>query len=528
MRITVVGTGYTWLRHYFPHFAAAAVAGGGATLIGLGRGALAYPDFAADLLGGGALDRRKVCILCGSCTQIMRDGGRSGCVIRDTAVYGPIYRAGRRRARETLMELAGQCRQCADPPCRDACPAGLDIPAFLMAVSEGNDRKAYGLLRDALLLPGVCGAVCPSEVTCRSACVRGILTESSVPVGEIHQHIAERALQAGWAALPVPEEPAGHRAAVVGAGPAGLACAAELVQRGHAVVVFDRAGQAGGKLTSVIPATRLTREQARREISAVFAGVDPQRLAWRFNTPLGPERTLDVLFAEGFEAVCLAFGLGNSPALADRQGRCEGVIEAGGFLAQLNNNPDHRVAGDVAVIGGGNAAVDAAVLAKSRGARDVYLLYRRGYEQMPAWPSEREQAQAAGVHLLLLTQATGYVADSRGTLRGVRVVRTRLGEADGSGRRRPIEIPHSESVLPADLAIEALGEVLDESLAAVLGGVELAGGLVQVDPGTFATSRTGVYAVGDLVNGGTTVVRALAEGKQAGIAINRFLGGGRR
>ena len=464
-----------------------------------------------------------MCIVCGSCTQIMRDGGQAGCVVRDSEVYAPIYRAGRRRARDVLAELAGQCRQCADPPCRDACPAGVDIPAFLAAVAEGDQRRAYGVLRESILLPGACGAVCPSEMTCQSACVRRVLADSPVPVGEIHQYVAERAVEAGWAAVQLPAKLTGRKVAVVGAGPAGLACAAKALQCGHLVVVFERSGRAGGKLTSVIPAARLTRRQSADEIAAVFGGVDPRRLVWRFNTSLGPKRTLDDLLAEGFDAACLAFGLGNSPALAEAEGRCEGVLEAGAFLTQLNNNPDHRIAGDVAVIGGGNSAVDAAVMAKGRGAGEVYLLYRRGYGQMPAWPGEREQALAAGVHVLVLTQATGYVHDRDGLLSGVRVVRTRLGEPDESGRRRPMEIPDSESVVPVDLAVEALGEVLDKPVAAVLGGVELAGGLVKIDPDTFATSRRGVFAAGDLVNGGTTVARALAEGRKAGIAIDRFL-----
>ena len=525
-KLTVVGAGYTWLRQYLPHFAAAAVARGWATVVGLGRGALAYPDFAADVIGKGGLDRRKVCILCGSCTQIMRDGGRAGCVVRDSEVYAPIYRAGRRRARDTLRELAEKCRRCVDPPCRDACPAGVDIPGFLDAVAAGDEQDAYRILRESILLPGLCGAVCPSEMTCQSACVRRLLADSTVPVGEIHQYVSEHALEAGWAALKAPERPSGRKVAVVGAGPAGLACAAELLERGHNVVVFERAGLAGGKLASVIPLTRLARRQTEKEISAVFAGVEPQRLVWRFSSSLGPERTLDDLLAEGFGAVCLAFGLGNSSALVDGADRCEGVVEAQAFLAQLNNNPDHRVAGDVVVIGGGNTAMDAAVMAKARGAGDVYVLYRRGYGEMPAWLEQRRDALAADVHLLVLSQAIGYVSDASGRLTGVRVVRTRLGEPDASGRRRPAEIPGSESILPAGLAVEAIGETLDEAVAAVLGGVELEAGLVRVDPETLATSRTGVFAAGDLVNGGTTVVQALAEGKKAGIAIDRFLGSG--
>ena len=522
--LPVVAAGYTWLRQYFPHFAAATVAGGGASVVGLGRGALAYPDFAADLAGDHRLDRRKVCVLCSSCTQIMRDGGQAGCVVRDHAVYGPIFRAGRRRARQTLRSLADACRRCADPPCRDACPAGVDVPAFLDAVAADDFRAAYRVVREAILLPAACGAVCPAEVNCQGPCIRALVGAGPVPVNEIHRHVGEMAVRAGWAALPVPGKATGRRAAIVGAGPAGLACAAELLARGHAVEVFERAGVAGGKLVSVIPAARSGGADAvGREIDAVFGAVPPDRLAWRFDTGLGPARTLDDLLGGGFDAVCLAFGLGNAAALTEPAGRCEGVIEAGAFLAQLNAHPDHRVAGDVAIIGGGNTAADAAVMARRRGARDVYVLYRRGWSEMPAWPEERREVLDAGVHLLLLTQAAGYVADAAGRLQGVRTVRTHLGDPDASGRRRPEQVPHSDAVMPVQLAIEAMGEAVEAGIAEILPGVEFEGGTVEVDAQTLITTRDGVFAAGDLVNGGTTVARALAEGREAGIAMARFL-----
>ena len=522
-QLTVVGTGYTWLRQYFPHFAAAAVAGGGVTLVGLGRGALAYPGFPADLFARGRLDAQKVCVLCSSCSQIMQDGGCAGCVIRDSAVYGPIYRAGRRRARDTLRRLAGDCRGCVDPPCREACPAGVDVPAFLDAVAADDFRRAYGVLRESLLLAGACGSVCPTEATCQSGCVRQILGESPVPVNEIHQHVAALAVEAGWAALKVPAESTGRKAAVIGAGPAGLACAAELLEAGHEVTIFDRAAAAGGKLASVIPTSRMARNLLQREIDAVFGAVASPPLTWRMGAALGPELTLDDILAEGFDVVCLAFGLGNTPALADGKQRCEGVVEANALLAQLNNHPDHRISGDVAVIGGGNTAADAAVLAKQRGAADVYVLYRRGWDEMPAWPGERAELLDAGVHLMVLTQPVDYVADEAGHLTGVRAVRTRLGEPDASGRRRPEPIPDSEFILPVGLAVEAVGESVEADLVDVLAGVGFAGGAIEVAPDTFATAWEGVFAAGDLVNGGTTVAQALAEGRQAGNAIDQFL-----
>jgi len=523
--LTVVGTGYTWLRQYFPPAASAAVAAGDVTVAGLGRGALAYPDFAADLRRTGRLDPQKVCISCGSCTQIMRDGGRTGCVVRDAAVYGPIYRAGRFRAPDTLRRLADRCRRCADPPCRLACPAGVDIPTFLDATAAGDFRAAYDVLRRALLLPGACGAVCPSEVTCSAACVRGVLGESPVPVAGLHREVAARAVAEGWAGLSVPRACSGRRVAVVGAGPAGLACAAELVCRGHRVEVFDRAAEAGGKLASVIPRRRLRPEALRAEIEAVFGGVPADRLAWRLGAPLGPGRTLDDLAAEGFEAACLAFGLGNAGGLTRPDGGCEGVVDAGAFLAQLNAHPDHRVGGPVAVIGGGNTAADAAVLAAERGAEEVYLLYRRGWREMPAWPGQRQEVLEAGVDVLLLARAVGYETDGSGRVCGVRAVRTRPGPAGADGRRRSVDVPGSDFVLPVRLAVEALGEAAEGDVAEVIAGVRLHDGVVRADPRTLATDRAGVFAAGDLVNGGATVARALREGRQAGEGIDAFLAG---
>jgi len=523
--LPVIGSGYTWLRQYVPQFAAGAIRAGWCGLVGLGRGALAYPDFAKDTLRGGAMDPRKVCVACSSCTQIMRDGGRSGCVVRDHEVYAPIFRAGRRRNEQVLRELAARCRRCPDASCSARCPAGVDIPGFLGALADGEEERAYRILRAGNVLPEICGCVCPVDVQCQAGCIQSYIGDGPVPIGEIQRYLSERAVEAGWATLPIPATCSGHRVAIVGAGPAGLSAAAELLRQGHRVTVFDAGKSLGGKLGSVIPTARLAADRAEAEIHAIFDSVPADRIAWRFETPLSPGFTLDDLLSEGFDAAVLAMGLGSGASLlAPGQPRPQGVLEAGDFLRQMNRNPEHRCPKRVAVIGGGNTAIDAAVLAARRGAEDVYLVYRRSYAQMPAWPGERQEALDAGVHLMLLCQPVEYTTDGAGRVRGVVAVRTRLGEPDASGRRRPVEVPDSRFTLDVEMAVEAIGERLGQDAAEALAGVELtAAGLVRVDPATQATSRRRVWAAGDVANGGTTVAQAVAEGRRAAEQIGESL-----
>ena len=520
----VIGSGYSWLRQYTPAFAAAAVQNGWASLIGLGRGSLAYPDFPRDLFETGRMDRHKVCVACSSCTQMMRDGQISGCLIRDAETYGPIYKEGRHRDPQLVRDLAGRCRVCADPMCRANCPAGVDIPAFLSALAEGRDREAYDILRAGNCLPGICGAVCPAEEQCQAGCIQRLISDRPVEIGEVQKQLSRRAVREGWAAIDVPAEASGKRVAVIGAGPAGLAAAIELLKRGHAVSLLDRTPRAGGKLGAIIPATRLADATAQQEIDAIFASVPPERLNWRLGEPLADDRTLDDILAEGFDAAVVALGLGNGSQMPNAQ-RAEGVMDANAFLRHMNANPDHTVPARVAVLGGGNTAMDAATLAARRGASDVYVVYRRSFSQMPAWPAERDEALHQGVHFMVLCQPTGYQVDDQGRLTGVNVVRTELGPADASGRRRPEPVEDTRFAIGADMAIEAIGEGVDPAISDALPGVQLtAKGLLAVDD-SLRTSRPNVWAAGDVVNGGTTVVQAVAEGRLVAEAIDRSFRG---
>ena len=521
--LAIIGSGYSWLRHYYPYVAAGAVQQGWVSLAGVGRNSLAYPDFPKDIFQHGKMDPHKVCVACSSCTQIMRDGSTSGCVIRDAQVYGPIYRQGRQKDLAVMQEMAGQCRQCSDAMCVTRCPAGVDIPGFLGALASGQERRAYEILTDANVLPETCGYVCPVEVQCQSACICNCLSGEPVQIANIQRNLSRRAAEQGWAALKVPAESTGRSVAILGAGPAGLAAAATLLRKGHRVVIFDRALKPGGKLTSVIPSERIDPQRVEAEISAIFGAVPADRLQWRLGVGIGQELTLDDVMAQKFDAALLAFGLGNNASLGDAP-RPEGVMDASAFLEHMKANADHAAPKRVAVIGGGNSAVDAATLASQRGSQDVYLIYRRSYQQMPAWQTQRDEVLHEGVHLLMLCQPVGYVTDSAGRLAGVKVARTTLSSPDASGRRRPVLVKGSEYTVECELAIEALGETIDPTMAEVLARIDFTGdATIQADPETFQTSREGVFAAGDCVNGGTTVVRAVADGRKAAQRIDAML-----
>jgi NADPH-dependent glutamate synthase beta subunit-like oxidoreductase/2,4-dienoyl-CoA reductase-like NADH-dependent reductase (Old Yellow Enzyme family) len=522
--LTIVGTGYSWMRQYMPYFAAATVARGWNAIVGLGRGAFAYPEFAKDIIKNGRMEGLKVCVGCSSCTQLMRDDCQTGCVTRDPDVYVPIYKEGRMKDVAVIRQWAKKCRECIDPTCAAHCPAGIDIPAFLHCVAENQDYEAYRILRRANILPEICGFVCPVEVQCQGHCIEQYLGDSAIPIARIQRYVAERARNEGWTALDLPTATSGKRVAIIGAGPAGLSCAAGLLEKGHEVVVIDRSSGAGGKAVSVIPRERMPEKEADAEIESIFKPISTDRLEWRWNTALGPDYTIQDVMDEGFFAVVLAFGLGNTISLAKSESKPEGVMDALSFLSHMRQNESHRVHGKVAVIGGGNTAVDAAVTAKERGADDVYLIYRRSFEEMPAWPRERDHAIAAGIHLLLLTQSIDYITDDAGRLKSIRVARCELGKKDESGRRRPVRIEGSEHEIPVNMVIEALGETISPEVEKVLQPIQLTEkGLVKVDANTWMTSEKGVFAAGDLVNGGTTVVRAIAEGRQAAEAVHSFM-----
>jgi len=519
--LPVIAGGYGWLRHLMPYVAAGVIGSRGATLIGQGRGAFAYPDSPKDILATGRMDPGKTCISCSGCTQIMRDGTMTGCVVRDGEIYREQYKLGRRFALDHLRQRAGQCRDCEFATCSAGCPASVDVPAFVAAFAKGDIATAYEVLRRRNLLPEMCACVCPAEVQCEGGCLEKIFGDCAVPIRDIQLVVCRLARAEGLTGMPVPAEASGQGVAVVGGGPAGLACAVALVGKGHSVTVFEKSRELGGTPQSIIPGFRY--DSATAEVDAILA---PAKAAGRIHIELGKELGRDVRFdelRERFDAVFLAPGLGGSSSL----GEAAGVFDALAFLSGVKRGMITAVGGRTAVLGAGNTAFDAALTAKRIGARDVFIVYRRSFAEMPAWKSERDQFLQAGGHLLVLTQPVGYATDDQGRLTGLKVARTELGDPDESGRRRPLIVPDSESVMPMDTVIEAVGQAISPSLRRALDKLDFTSrGLVATKLDSQATKLSGVFAGGDIVNGGTTAVQGIAEGMRAAEQIDRYIRGG--
>jgi NADPH-dependent glutamate synthase beta subunit-like oxidoreductase len=512
--LPVIGSGYTWLRHLMPYAAAAVIKTGGAALVGQGRGAFAYPESVNDILKKDGMDPAKACVTCSACTQIMRDGGRTGCVVRDSEIYGPEYRLARRYALDRLKDEAARCRDCLFATCTRGCPAGVDVPRFIKAFLNDDIEESYRTLRESNVLPEMCAYVCPAEEQCEGRCLESIFCENSLAIRDIQLFVSRAARLKGITGVRIPEKASGKTVSIVGGGPAGIACAVVLLEKGRTVRLYESGETLGGVPRDVVPDCRMGIEEAKAEIDALLEpALEAGHLEVRYESALGSSVTLEDLMEES-DAVVIAAGLSDSISL----GSAGGVVDALAFLADVKRGGISEIEDRVAVLGGGNTAMDAASAAVELGARDVYLVYRRSFAQMPAWKEEIERYMESGGHILVLTQPVGYETDGDGRLVGLRVARTELGEPDESGRRRPEIVPDSESVLSVDMVIEAIGQSLSGGVRSELekAGVKLAGnGLIEVDEETHATSVSGLYAVGDAVNGGTTAVQAIAEGMRA-------------
>jgi 2,4-dienoyl-CoA reductase (NADPH2) len=520
--IAMVGTGYSWLRTLMPNVAAAARTNGMVTLIGGGRMSFAYPDFAKDILRTGRMYPEKVCVACSACTQIMRDGGMAGCVVRDNKVYGPIFEHGRMSDKDNLIRLAAECRKCQEPTCQVACPAGIQIPKFITLFLDGQEKEAYQVIRQSNIFPEVCAWLCPVEHQCEGNCLQGFIGDGPLPIADIQRYLAVQANRNGWSKLQIPRHKSGKNIAVIGAGPAGLSCAAGLLEAGHTVTIFDRNTELGGMIESVIPPDRQS-DALANEIAAVFSDVPKDRMILRLGEELSDGFNLDNVIEENFAAVFIGMGLPKSVGIDGGQEDIKGLYNAMEFLSMAKKPGLLDIVNKrVAVTGGGNTAMDVAVTAKQLGAQDVYVIYRRSFKEMPAWDSDRERAMNEGVHFLILTQPLKYNS-ANGRLRSITVCPTRLGEPDSTGRRKPHNVETSSYELDMDIAVEAIGQQSPEQIESILPQVELANGLIVTKDGKSATSRPGVFAGGDLVRGASTVVGAVADGMKAAKEINEYL-----
>ena len=425
------------------------------------------------------------------------------------------------------IDEAERCLNCKNMPCVSGCPVGIAIPSFIQKVKTGEFEEAYRIISESSSLPAVCGRVCPQETQCESKCVRGIKGEP-VGIGRLERYVADRH-NAGTQELPARVPSNGHRVAVIGSGPSGLTCAGDLARKGYEVTVFEALHTAGGVLVYGIPEFRLPKAIVSREIDALCAmGVDIE-----VNTVVGKTVSIEELMREqGFEAVFVGSGAGLPRFMNIPGENLKGVYSANEFLTRVNLMkaylPDSATpvqhARRVAVVGGGNVAMDAARCAMRLGAEEVTVVYRRSLEELPARREEVEHAMEEGIQFRLLTNPTEILGDETGFVRGMTCLRMELGEPDASGRRSPVEIPGSEFLLECDCVIMSIGTSPNPLIKSTTEGLEVnrRGGIV-VEESTGKTSLDGVYAGGDAVTGAATVILAMGAGKTAAQAIDQYL-----
>jgi len=423
---------------------------------------------------------------------------------------------------------ASRCLECRDAVCVRGCPVAVDIPGFIQLILERDYLGASRKIRETNSLPAICGRVCPQESQCEEVCTLG-KKFAPVAIGKLERFVAdfEAECRAGLPARATAR--LSTKVAVVGSGPAGLTCAAELAKLGYGVTIFEALHAAGGVLRYGIPEFRLPRSILDREIRTVEAlGVEI-----RTNVLVGRTLTIDELRNEwGFDAVFLGTGAGTPVFMGIPGESLSGVYSANEFLTRVNLMGAHRfperdtpirIGREVAVIGGGNTAMDAVRTARRLGAERAYLVYRRSRQEMPARAEEIAHAEEEGVELLLLTNPLRILGDERSWVVGMECQRMTLGEPDASGRRRPVSVPGSEFVLPVQTVIEAIGQKPNPIVQATTPGLETAErGTVRVGDAQ-QTSRPGVFAGGDVARGGATVILAMRDGRQAAAAIHHAL-----
>ncbi len=436
---------------------------------------------------------------------------------------------------EMALNEAARCLGCKNMPCVEGCPVKIHIPEFIAKVKEGDFEGAYQVIAQSSSLPAVCGRVCPQETQCEQKCVRGIKGEP-VGIGRLERFVADWHNSHDEANLTVPE-PNGHKVAVVGSGPSGLTCAGDLAKKGYKVTVFEALHTAGGVLVYGIPEFRLPKAIVKKEVDTLKKlGVEIET-----NMVIGKTLTVDELFDMGYESVFIGSGAGLPNFMGIPGESLNGVYSANEFLTRSNLMKAYRAdsatpilkAKNVAVVGGGNVAMDAARTALRLGADNVYIVYRRSLDELPARREEVEHAMEEGVQFLLLNNPTKILGynnpdDKRdpknGSVVGMECIKMELGEPDASGRRRPIAVEGSEFTLDVDCVIISIGTSPNPLIKSTTQGLEVNrwGGIIVTEE-TGETTKENVYAGGDAVTGAATVILAMGAGKVAAAAIDEKL-----
>ncbi|MBQ4628594.1 MAG: NADPH-dependent glutamate synthase [Clostridia bacterium] len=428
---------------------------------------------------------------------------------------------------QQALDEAARCLNCKNRPCTQGCPVAISIPDFIKETAAGNFEKAYEIISRTSSLPAVCGRVCPQELQCEKYCVRGLKGEP-VGIGRLERFVADWHNTHSTEAAVRPESN-GHKVAVVGSGPSGLTCAGDLAKKGYDVTVFEALHLAGGVLVYGIPEFRLPKDIVQKEVDGLKAlGVNIET-----NVIIGKTLTVDELIEDGFEAVFIGSGAGLPSFMGIPGETLNGVYSANEFLTRINLMKAYKDDSEtpvmhakrVAVVGGGNVAMDAARCAKRLGAEEVYIVYRRSAEELPARAEEVEHAKEEGIIFKLLTNPIAILSEDDKSVSGIRCVEMELGNPDASGRRRPVVKENSEFDIPLECVIMAIGTSPNPLIKSTTEGLETTprGGIVVNEDGL--TSRDGIYAGGDAVTGAATVILAMGAGKTAAAAIDRKLSG---
>lgn len=428
---------------------------------------------------------------------------------------------------DMAVEEATRCLNCKNKPCVSGCPVNVRIPEFIEAAASRDFIRAYEILKTTNALPAICGRVCPQETQCESKCVRGIKGEP-VGIGRLERFCADYAMkQKHKPDMHIKKN--GHRVAVVGSGPAGLSCAGTLAQMGYDVTIFEAFHVTGGVLQYGIPQFRLPKELVNEEIE----GLKELGVHIETNMVIGKVATLDELMEQGFEAIFIGTGAGLPKFMGIPGENYNGVYSANEFLTRINlmkaykfpeaDTPIRKYK-SVAVIGGGNVAMDGARCAKRLGAENVYIVYRRSEEEMPARNEEIHHAKEEGIEFHLLTAPLEILGNEDGWVTGLKNIKMELGEPDASGRRRPVEIPGSEYTMDVDAVIVAIGQSPNPLIKSVTPDLETQkwGGIIAEEH-TGKTSKIGVFAGGDAVTGAATVILAMGAGRDAAAAIDQYI-----